>query len=277
MPEEPQTGLQPTQGGSDSPQSEPVALLLAATDMEQVIQAARLLERESAAGGQGNEAHHQLLRAVETAIAVTYARGLKGKRKESWRVEEAEIAPTDPELLGLHAHLLRVRNKTYAHTDRKEALRTASAEWVETPEGELTVRFAESWVPWIQAHDVPAIVALATHQRDRFRAMALHLPPPTEASVTEREKPPRAWTRRAAAAHRMASVTLEEAGVRRGLCQLEAPALIVDSSRIRGDPDRWREPRKGELTSGRAVGVTRWVALAGSAWSMWPRPRHRAD
>ena len=166
-----------------------MALLLAAIDMEQVIQAAELLGRESAAGDRGNANFHQLLRSLETAIATGYVRGLRGKKKQSWRVEKDETKPDDANLLSIHEYLVRVRNKTYAHTDRKEAQRTASARWEEGPNGEPVVVYGESWVPWIAAHHVPDIVALATHQRERFRAMALRFPPLDESSIPELQEP----------------------------------------------------------------------------------------
>ena len=85
---------------------------------------------------------------------------------DSYRVRASDVDPTSAEYRELHAKLIRFRNKAYAHTDRKESKREATA----TSEG-----FGETWVPWIQAADVPAVIALAEHQRDRFRRIALEI------------------------------------------------------------------------------------------------------
>jgi hypothetical protein len=145
------------------------ALLLAAIDMAQTIQAAMMLAEVSAAESFAEK--HQRLRALETAVAITYARPLT-YTKGSYVVEQHERTPTgSAELLRMHDHLIEVRHKTYAHTDRSASLRTA---------GMNDDGFIETWVPWIQADDVPVIIELAEHQQRRFRRLALftYLSPP---------------------------------------------------------------------------------------------------
>jgi hypothetical protein len=94
---------------------------------------------------------------------VTYARSLADNRG-SFVVPQNERAPASRQLRELHDHLLLVRHKAYAHIDRTESARTAGID---------DRGFVESWVPWIVGADVPMIVVLSEHQRDRFRALAI--------------------------------------------------------------------------------------------------------
>jgi hypothetical protein len=139
------------------------SLLLAAIDMEQTIQAAKMLLEEIEKPDFPNK--HQRLRALETAIAVTYARSLADS-KGSFVVPQSERPPASSQLRELHDHLLHIRHKAYAHIDRTESARTAGID---------DRGFVESWVPWIVGADVPMIVVLSEHQRDRFRALATAL------------------------------------------------------------------------------------------------------
>jgi hypothetical protein len=145
-----------------TPAENKTALLLAAIDMDQVIQAALMLVEEDAKPY--SEQKHQRLRALETAIAVTYARPLiDSKGLKSYTVKQHQRLPADrPDLLPIHDHLLKVRKKTYAHTDKQEAMRTAEV----NPFG-----YSETWMPWIEAKDAPAVIALAEYQQTRFRTI----------------------------------------------------------------------------------------------------------
>ena len=106
------------------------SLFLAAIDMEQTIQAAKMLLEEIAKPDFPNK--HQRVRALETAIAVTYARSLADNRG-SFVVPQNERAPASRQLRELHDHLLLVRHKAYARTSTAlnrrglQALTTAAA------------------------------------------------------------------------------------------------------------------------------------------------------
>src|SRR5688572_12411444 len=82
-----------------------IALLLAASDMDQAAAAARALE--DAEDG-------PLARALETAMAVCYMRAFT---KSSLGTLPKEFVPTEPGEAERHASLKRLRDQFYAHTD----------------------------------------------------------------------------------------------------------------------------------------------------------------
>lgn len=134
------------------------ALLLAASDMDQAAAAARLLN--------GGIEDYNLARALETAIAVCYARVFT--QSSLYRLDATKYEPTDARLAEAHRMLLTMRNKTYAHTD-KAGGRDASV----IPQGPIRIpglvglMRSESWTP-IAPGSVPLLLDLFALQRQRF-------------------------------------------------------------------------------------------------------------
>ncbi len=145
------------------------ALLLAASDMEQASAAAQALDAEST--------DVFLMRALETAIAVCYARAFT--QSSLYRLNRAEYEPVEPHLAELHRALIAHRDKVYAHTD-KEGGRNATL-LVETPSpvelpGRVDFVRQEDWEP-LPRQELPAVVELSLLQRERFHreAAKIHL------------------------------------------------------------------------------------------------------
>lgn len=144
------------------------ALLLAASDMEQAVAAARALQRE----------HDDvwLMRALETAIAVSYARAFT--QSNLLQLDRDEYRPTAEAFGRWHDDLYALRDSVYAHTDpkggRDATARISSAVGFEedaTQPATVHVEWREQWVP-IPREDLPQIIELCVHQRDRFRQEA---------------------------------------------------------------------------------------------------------
>ena len=132
-------------------------LALAILDMRQAEAAARLLGRQS-------DVHER--RALETAIAVCYARpwldGNKdGKLKSRW-------LPTGTDLR-LHELLIDLRMRTYAHNDP-----TGGRKSVATIEAGVVTSTGEEWIP-LPRKDLDLIAELCSRQAKRFQAGLLNL------------------------------------------------------------------------------------------------------
>lgn len=125
-------------------------LRLAESDMNQVAAAALAL--------QGERLNGDLCRALETAIAVCYARPYGGRKKVG--VLGDEWLPEDPGDRAVHDQLLIRRDQVYAHTDRTDARDIIDVF------GEGT--FAEQWRP-LAREALPRIIRLAARQQTRFR------------------------------------------------------------------------------------------------------------
>jgi hypothetical protein len=90
----------------DTDEKRMTILLLAAIDMEQVIQAAEAIQREL----QSSSPRLQFIRALETAVAVCYWRPFSASNTVGClRHKDAE----DPDL---HKEMKRIRNQVHAHT-----------------------------------------------------------------------------------------------------------------------------------------------------------------
>jgi hypothetical protein len=142
-------------------------LRLAESDMNQVAAAANALHNERLNG--------DLCRALETAIAVCYARPYGSSNKVGGLGDE--WLPEDPSGRALHDALLRRRDQVYAHTDRTDARDIVDIF------GDGT--FAEEWRP-LSREALPRIIVLVAHQQTRFRegveerqAALRSLPPPS--------------------------------------------------------------------------------------------------
>jgi hypothetical protein len=128
--------------------SENELLGLARSDMLQAGAAARLVRRQM-------PIHARL--ALETAVAVCYARpwgnNNVGRLHEKWLPE----ADADRKL---HARLLMLRDKRYAHTDPeggREALAQADG------------AVGEQWIVQLRPAELDAIADLCDRQADRFK------------------------------------------------------------------------------------------------------------
>jgi len=131
-------------------------LLLAATDMQQAEAAALALEAETE--------NVALMRALETAMAVCYARAFTQSTLE---VLPSEYVPTTPPDLDLHTWFRERRDKEYAHTDKKSS-RSASVKVVDWEGDVVNVMLHEQWDPFPRELIRPAI-DLFQRQCDRLR------------------------------------------------------------------------------------------------------------
>jgi hypothetical protein len=134
-----------------------IALLLAASDMEQAAAAAHALT---------DEEDYRLARALETAIAVCYARAFT--QSTLYRLDRAEYEPAASHLSQLHNDLYELRNKAYAHTD-EESGRLAKIVLeapVELP-GRVDFLSHETWGA-LNREVLPAALELFSTQRARF-------------------------------------------------------------------------------------------------------------
>lgn len=141
-------------------------LLVAATDMEQVIAASQALIADS--GGD-----HQFRRALETAMVICYARPFAEARGFGQLKGKGQDAPPE-ELHGFretHDRVIRLRNKVYAHTDIESG---RDATIVVTTDDDGNPQLAGYWEQWtpLEGVSVPDLIGLAAYQRERFRAEA---------------------------------------------------------------------------------------------------------
>jgi hypothetical protein len=130
------------------------ALVLASTDMKHARAALDALENEHASV--------HLMRALETAIFVSYARAFT--QSSLLQLNTDEFRPVDRNLAGLHDDLLQLRDKAYAHTD-KDSGRSITVEMTQTTVSEdsagtgvrrLDLTTREQWRP-LNREAIPAI------------------------------------------------------------------------------------------------------------------------
>jgi hypothetical protein len=139
-------------------------LLLARFDMQQAAAAAKALNVEAY--------DVALIRALETAIAVSYARPFV--TSSLLRLNEAEYVPEDVQLAKLHAFVLDLRDKVYAHTD-KQSGRDAEILFATGSEGTPEVSgLRDEWIPFPRAA-IPSALALFELQGKRFVDDALDI------------------------------------------------------------------------------------------------------
>jgi hypothetical protein len=150
-----------------------LVLLLAAIDMEQTIEAARAIEREAEREARVTEEPNvQLVRALETAIAVCYWRPFTSS--SIGQLDPAGDGPPVESGLGdLHRALKTMRDKVYAHTDVASGRSAGVSEHV-TESGTEGLAFSEGW--WAFPREwLPRVILLAEQQRDRFRTEAVEI------------------------------------------------------------------------------------------------------
>jgi hypothetical protein len=136
--------------------------------MEQAVEAARAIQHEADREAAGEEPNVELLRALETAVAVCYWRPFT--QSSIGRLDPVADGPSEESGLGeLHRRLRRMRDKVYAHTD-EEAGRDVTVRDL----GPGTSFITEGWEP-LPRDWLPSVIALAEGQADRFRAEALDL------------------------------------------------------------------------------------------------------
>lgn len=137
-------------------------LLLAADDMNQAKAAARALHLE---------AHNvHLMRALETAMAVCYARAFT---TSTLMTLPDEYVPTTAPHAKLHKWFRDRRDEAYAHTDKKSG-RDASAKLIEVDGRFEPAEWRVEWLPFPREWIDPAL-DLYTRQRDRFRTDAARI------------------------------------------------------------------------------------------------------
>jgi hypothetical protein len=140
------------------------ALLLAARDMDQAEAAVHALDAETE--------NVALMRALETAIAVTYARAFT---QSNLHTLADEWAPLHGPQLELHTALIDLRDQRYAHTDRPmKSGRRPSITVVEIDAQTFEYQTGEEWMP-LPREALPEITALLNFQRIRFQAKAAEI------------------------------------------------------------------------------------------------------
>ena len=144
----------------DAAERRKTMLLLGATDMQQVIEAAVAIQDEHRSATPRLE----LLRALETAVAVCYWRPF------SQNNTIGHLRDGDAEDPTLHAHMKTLRNQAYAHIDASSG-RSADIEDIVTPTGVEGLALTEGWWP-LPADWLPRIIEVAVRQRDTWRAEA---------------------------------------------------------------------------------------------------------
>jgi hypothetical protein len=151
------------------------ALLLAASDLDQAAAAARALDAEAE--------DHALMRALETAIAVCYARAYTTSTLLQLGDEYAPAAGTSG--AELDEFLKRLRDKVYAHTDKASGRTTSTI--ISTDHGpDATIRIVEwreEWLPFPREY-IPAVIGLCERQALRFRTEAGHIQHQLDAAAT---------------------------------------------------------------------------------------------
>jgi hypothetical protein len=115
--------------------------------MEQAIEAARAIERDAQRESAGGEPNVQFVRALETAIAVCYWRPFTPSSSTGFLSAVRDGPPLSSEFNQLHHQLKTMRDRAYAHTDKRSG--RDAGEWLQP------------------------VIALALAQRDRFRAEAV--------------------------------------------------------------------------------------------------------
>jgi hypothetical protein len=133
-------------------------LILAAQDMYEVRAAADFLR-------QSHDLPVAVVRALETAIPVAYARPWGKRRRNAIGGLEAHWLPTRPDLQTAHKKMFRLRNKVYAHTDEEEI----EARWIYRMNGALR---PSGFVPAVRPSNPdlldPLFTELAESQEERF-------------------------------------------------------------------------------------------------------------
>ncbi|MEO5576453.1 MAG: hypothetical protein ABIR67_15125 [Gaiellaceae bacterium] len=147
------------------------ALLLAASDMDQAIAAAKALERES------EDVH--LMRALETSLVVSYARAFTTSSLH--KLDREEYRPRDAELAQMHDELITLRDRAYAHTDKQSGrdvtmtitATTGFQEGAKEP-AKLDMTWREEWLP-LSREAIPAAITLCEGQRAGLREEAAQI------------------------------------------------------------------------------------------------------
>jgi hypothetical protein len=139
-------------------------LLIARFDMHQAAAAAEALR---------DEAYNvALMRALETALAVSYARPFT--KSSLVGLDESQYMPEDAQLAELHALLLDLRDKVYAHTD-KDSGRGAEIMLETGADGALEISgLRDEWIPFPRVA-IPSACALFELQAERFLNEALDI------------------------------------------------------------------------------------------------------
>ncbi len=141
-----------------------LALLLAASDMDHAEAAARALEKEAY--------DVSLMRALETAIAVSYIRAFT---KSSLMTLPDDYVPTTSPDAELHEWFRDRRDQAYAHTDKPSVSgRDASVRIGVEEGGIVAVEFRDEWLPFPRKWIGPAM-SLFERQRECFRAEAVSI------------------------------------------------------------------------------------------------------
>jgi hypothetical protein len=137
--------------------------VLAASDMNQAAAAARALASE--------ENDHDLMRALETAMAVCYARPFRPPRSSGLgHLDPRKWAP-DERMSWLHAELLALRNHTYAHTDEASGRDASTVDF--DPDGEAAI-WREEWNAFPREW-LPDVITMCHGQAGRFGGAAAAL------------------------------------------------------------------------------------------------------
>jgi hypothetical protein len=130
------------------------ALLLAASDMQQAAEAARMLQAEA----DGTRA-----RVLETAMAVCYMRPFT---TSDLKLPD-EYVPTAGVDEAAHEHLKTLRDKAYAHTD-KSGGRGIRDFTIAIADEIVHFNWKEGWMPFPRAN-LPFVIGLCERQAKRMQ------------------------------------------------------------------------------------------------------------
>jgi hypothetical protein len=141
-----------------------LGLVLAAADVEQAAAAALALDSETD--------NVPLIRALETAVAVCYARPFTSGDLVG-RLDPVKWKP-DLGIDWLHFALIDLRMRVYAHTDVDSGREIGPQLEVETQLGDRDARWMEEYWAFPRTW-IPHVIELCDEQGERFRVSAAEL------------------------------------------------------------------------------------------------------
>ncbi len=119
-------------------------LYLSSTDMEEAIEAARLLKHWRETDMNSDDRGHQRLKALETALIISYARPFTSSDFYV-RLSDDDIQHLTPLQKQVHHKICLLRDKRYAHTDSENKSGRDAGFYQNIDEG--TKGYYEKYIP----------------------------------------------------------------------------------------------------------------------------------
>jgi hypothetical protein len=158
--------------GTKGLQKKCLTLYLAASDMDQAAAAATALD--------GEHENVNLMRALETAIAVCYARPFTDSSMVDRLKASKWVAQEDRQL---HDFLMNGRNKVYAHTDVASGRSTGGMR-ITISKGIASVAYSEGWWSFPREFIAP-VVDMCQRQAQDLRTEAVKIEAEVAAAAAE--------------------------------------------------------------------------------------------